>query len=107
MINNNVEILANKNNLNDEGWEEIPIHDAVLGKNFEICVKQCLEHHIKIIALSDNVEDQFNVMVLVQILGSTLIFCLQLVQLSFVSIIWTEIYFFLGQTTLGCFKSTV
>lgn len=85
MIDNNVEIMANKANVNDEGWEEIPQHDAILRKNFEICVKQCLEHHVKIIALSDNVEDQFNLMVLVQILGSTLIFCLQLVQLSFVS----------------------
>lgn len=61
----------------------------------DLCTKDCLKHHNQIIDLSDNVEDQFNKMVLVQFLGSTIIFCFSLFQLSFVSNILSY-YFYIS-----------
>ncbi|GLV41186.1 Odorant receptor 49b [Carabus blaptoides fortunei] len=83
IINNNIAVITHSSHkILEDGWEQIPKNDPVLSKYLDTSVSSCLAHHLKIIELSDNVEDQFNLMLLVQVLGSSLMFCFQLFQLS-------------------------
>lgn len=88
IIDTNITVITHSDDkILEDGWEEIPKNNPVLNKYLDASVSSCLAHHLKIIDLSNNVEDQFNLMLLVQVLGSSLIFCFQLFQLSQVHVL--------------------
>lgn len=76
----------NRAALHLKGIEVIPkLPKAVQLKTKEV-VKNCIHHHQQIIDISDKIEEEFNLLMLAQFLGSVIMFCVVLFQLSLVNL---------------------
>lgn len=63
-----------------------PIINQKLNDNLLICVNDCVKHHNDILDLLENMENTFNDLVLIQILGYLIAICVALYQMSLTKI---------------------
>lgn len=65
-----------------ENTDKLPVE---VQKNNTAIIISAMNHHQRIIKLADENENLFNIVILTQFLGSLIILCMQLYQLSIVS----------------------
>lgn len=71
--------------------DQIPRYDQKCLYYFKECIIKCIQHHQKTLKLAEDIENTFNLMLLVQFLGCLSAYSIQLYQLSLVStdkLIW-------------------
>lgn len=71
-----------------KGVEILPRIPPNIQKQAINVIKNCIEHHKQIIDISEKVEEEINLLMLAQFLGSVMMFCVVLFQLSLVLLLF-------------------
>lgn len=75
---------GNERRIHSEMFDLKKISDSVQ-RHVSSVITECVRHHQKIFEVSEKVEKEFNVLMLLQVLSSVAMTCFQLFQLSMVS----------------------
>lgn len=96
---------SNKTNKPLHPLEQIP---EDLQKHVTAVMKECISHHQHIILLADEVEEEYNYLMLLQFLGTLIILCVTLFQMSvvkeFLYFLFPREYFYYFQYAPGSYE---